>query len=274
MESILEFLRERITRAPASMIVLGSGQGALIEDVADAVVVPYATIPGFPRSTVAGHRGALVAGTIQGVEVLVMQGRFHLYEGRTPAEIALPIRVGAALGAEKIILTNASGGLRTDFVPGALMLISDHINLMWQSPLRGRVVMGEERFPDMSEPYAGELRRITLQVAMESGIRLEEGVYVAVSGPSYETPAEIRMLRRMGGDAVGMSTAPEVLVARAVGMEVLGISCITNLAAGLGGAELSHDEVLAVGAGATERIRTIVRGVLPKIAATNLPSEV
>ncbi len=256
------------------MVVLGSGQAALVEEIADAVVIRYTEIPGFPRSTVKGHGGALVAGTVEGVEVVVMQGRFHLYEGWSPAEVVLPIRVGAALGATKLILTNASGGLRPWLEPGRLMLISDQLNLMWRNPLRGAVLAGEERFPDMSDPYAARLRRTAAAVAVELGIRLEEGVYAAVLGPSYETPAEIRMLQRMGPDAVGMSTIPELLAARALGMEVLGISCITNLAAGLGGTVLSHDEVLAVGAGATTRLGAILRGLIPRIAEPNLPSEV
>jgi purine-nucleoside phosphorylase len=271
----VHFLRERITRAPHAVLVLGSGLGGLADEIEDPVAIPFDQIPGFPRRTqeLAGHAGRLVAGRMEGVEVAAMQGRFHLYEGWSPADVALPVRALAALGAETMLLTNAAGGLRPGMQPGDLMLIADHINLMWKNPLVGQVLPGEQRFPDMSDPYDRTFRAEAEAAALELGIPISQGVYAALLGPSYETPAEIRMLGRLGADAVGMSTVPEVLVARALGIRCLGISCITNLAAGLGGATLSHDEVMEVGARVRDRLAALVRGVLPRIAASNLASE-
>ncbi len=269
LEQTVASLRERVPRAPKAMLVLGSGLGGLADEIEDAVRIPFDEIPGFPRRTevLAGHAGRLVAGRLEGVEVVAMQGRFHLYEGWSPAQVALPVRALAALGAEVLLATNAAGGIRTGFLPGDLMLIADHINLMGRNPLAGRTLPGEERFPDMSDPYDPALRRMAAEVARELGIALEQGVYAAVLGPSYETRAEIRMLARMGADAVGMSTVPEVLVARALGVRCLGLSCITNLAAGLGQAKLTHDEVIEEGAKVRDRLVALVRGVLPRIAA-------
>lgn len=273
MRETVAFLRERVTRAPAAMLVLGSGLGGVADEIRDPLRIPYAEIPGFPRSTVAGHAGALVVGIWEGVEVAVLQGRFHLYEGWDPAEVVLPIRALQAVGAGVLLVTNAAGGVRPGLRPGDLMLIADHINLTGRNPLIGPVVPGEERFPDMSEPYDAAFRRAAEEVALERKIPLEQGVYAAVLGPSYETPAEIRMLARLGADAVGMSTVPEVVAARALGVRVLGISCITNLAAGLGREPLSHEEVVQVGARVRDRLADLVRGVLPRIAGLNLPSE-
>lgn len=273
VEETIAFLRERVTRAPHAVLVLGSGLGALADELEDPVRIPYGEIPGFPESTVAGHAGALVAGRLEGVEVAAMQGRFHLYEGWEPSLIALPVRVLAALGAETMLLTNAAGGIRPGLRPGDLMLISDHINLTGRNPLIGAALPGEERFPDMSDPYDAALRRAVREAALERQIPLTEGVYAAVLGPSYETPAEIRMLARLGADAVGMSTVPEVIVARAVGLRCVGISCVTNLAAGLGGERLSHDEVMEVGARVRDRLASLVRGALPRIAPVNRPME-
>lgn len=269
------FLRERVTRAPHAILVLGSGLGGVAEEIRDAVRIPFDDIPGFPRraQALAGHAGTLVAGTWEGVEVAALQGRFHLYEGWEPEAVALPIRALAALGAGTMLVTNAAGGLRPGMRPGDLMLMADHINFMWRNPLIGAVVPGEERFPDMSDPYDAAFRREAEAVALELQIPLVQGVYAAMLGPSYETPAEIRMLRTLGADAVGMSTVPEVLVARALGVRCLGISCITNLAAGLGGAKLSHDEVMEAGAAVRDRLAALVRGVLPRVAGLNLPSE-
>jgi purine-nucleoside phosphorylase len=273
LEETIAFLRERVTRAPAAALVLGSGLGGLADEIQDAVRIPYARIPGFPRSTVAGHAGALVAGILNGVEVVAMQGRFHLYEGWDAAEVALPIRALSALGVELLLLTNAAGGLRPGMASGDLMLLADHLNLTGRNPLMGPVVGREERFPDMSEPYDPELRRLAESVALELKIPLSQGVYAALLGPSYETPAEVRMLRTLGADAVGMSTVPEVLVARALGMRVMAISLVTNLAAGLGPAALSHDEVMEAGAAVRDRLATLVRALLPRAVPSNLPSE-
>jgi purine-nucleoside phosphorylase len=271
----VSFLRERFTRAPHAILVLGSGLGGMADDLEDAVRIPFDQIPGFPRRTqeLAGHAGQLVAGRLEGVEVAAMQGRFHLYEGWQPSDVALPVRALAALGAETMVLTNAAGGIRPGFMPGDLMIIADHINMMFRNPLIGQTFPGEQRFPDMSDPYDAEFRKAAEEVARELGIPVVEGVYAAVLGPSYETPAEIRMLARMGADAIGMSTIPEVLVARAIGVKCLGISCITNLAAGLGGERLSHDEVMEVGARVRDRLAALVRGVLPRIAGVNMASE-
>ncbi|HEX5521683.1 MAG TPA: purine-nucleoside phosphorylase [Longimicrobiaceae bacterium] len=266
-DETLAFLRARLPRTPQAILVLGSGLGGLADEVEDAVRISYDEIPDFPRTTVAGHAGALVVGRWQGVEVAVLQGRFHLYEGWEPAMVARPIRLLHALGARVMVLTNAAGGVRPGMQPGDLMLISDHINFMGRNPLVGPVAAGEVRFPDMTEAYDADFRAAAETVALELGISVEQGVYAAVLGPSYETPAEIRMLARLGADAVGMSTVPEVIVARALGMRVLALSCITNLAAGLGAEKLSHEEVMEVGARVRDRLAALVRGVLPRIAA-------
>ncbi|MGH7673603.1 MAG: purine-nucleoside phosphorylase, partial [Gemmatimonadales bacterium] len=196
-------------RRPRVAIVLGSGLGFLADDVADPLRILYRDIPGFPEPGVAGHKGELVAGTLEGVPVIVQAGRFHLYEGHSPDIAALPARVFAGLGVKTLIVTNAAGGVRRTFRAGTLMLIADHINLMWRNPLTGRPEPGEDRFPLMHKPYDGELRAQARAVAAEAGIPLEEGVYAALLGPSYETPAEVRMLERLGVDAVGMSTVPD-----------------------------------------------------------------
>ena len=270
------FLRERFTRAPHAVLVLGSGLGALAEEIEDAVRIPFEQIPGFPRRAQAleGHAGALVAGRLGGVEVAAMQGRFHMYEGWDPASVVLPVRALAALGAQVMILTNAAGGIRPGMKPGDLLILSDHINLTGRNPLVGAVWPGEERFPDMSEPYDAEFRRIAEEVALEMRISgVSQGVYASLLGPTYETPAEVRMLARLGADATGMSTVPEVIAARAIGVRCLAVSCITNLAAGLSGQKLSHQEVMEVGAEASSRLAALVRGVLPRVAGLNLASE-
>jgi purine-nucleoside phosphorylase len=251
-------------RRPRVAIVLGSGLGFLADQVQDAVRIPYADIPGFPQPGVAGHKGELVAGTLDGVAVLVQSGRFHLYEGHTAGTAALPVRVFATLGVRALVATNAAGGVRQTLRPPALMLISDHINLTGQNPLTGHTLAGEQRFPDMSAAYDPELRALAKTAAREQGVSLEEGVYCALLGPSYETPAEIRMLQRLGVDAVGMSTVPEVIAARARGMRCLGFSIITNPAAGLG-APLDHAEVLEMGARVAEQLGTLIKGVVRRL---------
>ena len=248
-------------RRPRVAIVLGSGLGFLGEEVQDAVRIPYADIPGFPQPGVVGHKGELVAGTLEGVSVLVQSGRFHLYEGHSPATAALPVRVFAQLGVTTLVATNAAGGVRPNLRPPALMLITDHINLTGSNPLVGPALAGDQRFPDMTVAYDAELRALAQTAAREQGIALEEGVYCALLGPSYETPAEIRMLQRLGVDAVGMSTVPEVIAARARGMRCVAFSIITNAAAGLG-APLDHKEVLEMGARVATQLGGLIKGLV------------
>lgn len=262
MNAATTFLRGRVGSChPRVGIVLGSGLGALADAVEESLVVRYADIPGFPDSSVAGHKGELIFGRIGETEVVLQAGRFHLYEGHDPQTVVLPVRTFAELGVETLIVTNAAGGIRPTFTPPMLMLIADHVNLMWRNPLLGQGG-GEPRFPDMSEPYSQSLRALARRQALDVGVSLEEGVYVGVLGPNYETPAEIRMLARLGADAVGMSTVPEVIAARARGMRVLGISTITNLASGISPSKLDHTEVLAAGAAVTKSLEAVVRGVL------------
>ncbi len=266
VSSAATLVREQLgTCRPRLAIILGSGLGQLADRIERAINIPYADIPGFPRSTVVGHAGRLVAGTVDGCDVVALSGRFHLYEGHSAAVAGLPVRVAYALGARTLFVSNAAGGIRATLRPGDLMLIADHINLMWRNPLVGPVVDGDERFPDMSAPYDPELLSMLREVALESGISVQEGVYAAVLGPSYETPAEVRMLRWMGADAVGMSTIPEVLTARAMGMRVAGVSCITNHAAGMTNQPLSHEEVVEVAARVQDSFERLVRGLAARL---------
>lgn len=244
------------------LLVLGSGLGSLADDLGDAMRISYRDLPGVPLPTVEGHAGELVAGRLAGAEVLVQGGRFHMYEGHDASTSALMVRAASGLGIRTVFLTNAAGGIRRTFVPGTLMLIADHINLQFRSPLVGPVGLREERFPDMSAPWSPRLRALARQVAAARGVALEEGTYAGVPGPSYETPAEIRMLERLGADAVGMSTVPEVLAARALGMECLGVSTITNLASGIGKEPLSHAEVMATAARVRQDLARVVEGVV------------
>ncbi len=244
--------------APACAVVLGSGLGALADDLEGARRVPFAEVPGFPEATVQGHAGALVAGTLGGREVLLLAGRFHLYEGHPPQLAGFPVRVLRALGAGTLFVSNAAGGVRRTLAPGDLMVIADHLNLMFRNPLAGPVEEGDVRFPDLTDPYDARLRRLLREAARAARVPVQEGVYAGLLGPTYETPAEVRMLERLGADAVGMSTVPEVLVARALGMRVAGVSCITNLASGVTSAPLDHAEVLAVGREASARFRALV----------------
>ncbi|MGH7688579.1 MAG: purine-nucleoside phosphorylase [Gemmatimonadaceae bacterium] len=247
---------------PVAAIILGSGLGGLAKRVHDPVVIPYGEIPGFPPSTVVGHAGQLLAGALEGRRVLALAGRFHMYEGHEAALAAFPVRVMHALGAPLLIVSNAAGGIRQSFGPGTLMLIDDHINLMFRNPLVGAVEPGDDRFPDMSAPYDPELRALARSVAQARGIALEEGVYAGLLGPTYETRAEVRMLATLGADAVGMSTVPEVLVACALRMRVLGVSCITNLAAGLSAAPITHADVIQATAAAANRFELLITGVV------------
>ena len=261
-------IRDRLGgRVPEVAIVLGSGLGPLAERVAEPVRIPYGEIPHFPTPTVIGHQGELVIGRFGGRTVLVQSGRFHLYEGH-PAEItALPVRVCAKLGIGTLILTNAAGGVRRTFSRGALMMIADHVNLAFRNPLTGAVLAGEARFPDMSDPYDPGLRALAREVARTRGIRLEEGVYLQLLGPSYETPSEVRMAERLGADAVGMSTAVEVIAARALGLRCLGFSTITNPAAGITGERLEHAEVMEVAKRVAGDLERLVEGVVEGLGA-------
>jgi len=245
-------------KAPATAIVLGSGLGALADRVQDARRVPYADIPGFHAPKVEGHRGELICGTLGGREVLLLAGRFHMYEGHDAREAAFPVRVVHALGARTLFVSNAAGGIRRTFRPGDLMLIADHLNLMFRNPLIGAAEPGETRFPDMSAPWSPRLNTLLERAAREEGIALQRGVYAGLLGPTYETPAEVRMLERMGADAVGMSTVPEVIVGAALRMEVAGISLITNPAAGISPVPLDHAEVVALGAQASAAFSALV----------------
>jgi len=258
-ERAADAVRDRLgVSAPACAVVLGSGLGGLADELGDARRVPFGEVPGFPAATVAGHAGALLGGTLGGREVLCLAGRFHLYEGHSAQLAGFPVRVLRALGARTLFVSNAAGGVRRTFAPGDLMVIADHLNLMFRNPLVGPVQPGDLRFPDMSDPYDASLRRVLREAARRLGTAVQEGVYAGLLGPSYETPAEVRMLERLGADAVGMSTVPEVIVARASGMRVAGVSCITNQAAGIAQHALSHDEVLEVGREAGGRFRALV----------------
>ena len=239
------YLKERLAEMPQIGLVLGSGLGGYADTLEDAVKIPYSQIPNFPRPTVSGHSGALVFGRKDGKAVVAMQGRVHYYEGLTPRQITLPIRVMAALGVKTLILTNACGGVNLSFRPGDLMLICDHINFCGADPLIGENLdeFGP-RFPDISDLYTRSLRQAVKEKAAAAGIGLQEGVYLMYSGPNYETPAEIRAFRILGADTVGMSTVPEALAAGHSGMQVLGISCVTNMAAGVLPQKLSHQEVV------------------------------
>ncbi len=252
IERVASFIKSKITTSPGIGLILGSGLGVLAEQIQQPIILPYADIPEFPVSTVEGHAGQLVFGELCGKKVVAMQGRFHYYEGYSMDQVTFPVRVMKLLGVETIIVTNAAGSVNENFAPGDLMLITDHINFMGTNPLIGA---NDERFgprfPDMSEAYNKELRNLAIQIAMTQGLDLKEGIYVGNTGPTYETPAEIRMARVMGGDAVGMSTVPEVIVARHCGMKVLGISCLTNMAAGILDQPLSHDEVIET----TEKVK-------------------
>jgi purine-nucleoside phosphorylase len=252
-------------RTPRVALVLGSGLGHVAELVEERKEVPFADIPGFVAPTVHGHGGRVIAGRLENVPVLVLAGRYHLYEGHPPAMTVLPVRLAHALGARTLFVSNASGGIRRSFRAGDLMLIRDHINLMWQNPLIGPLGAGESRFPDMSEPYDPELLRLLRESALAAGVGVVEGVYGGLSGPSYETAAEVRMFELLGVDAVGMSTVPEVLVARALGMRVAGVSCVTNVAAGYSASPVSHEEVLEVAARAADRFSALVREWLRRL---------
>ena len=262
LDRALEALEARLDGTPELFLVLGSGLGGITEGVEGPLESPFQEIPGFPAAGVAGHKGRYVAGTLEGRRVLMQAGRYHFYEGYGPEVVTAPVRLARLLGVEAVLLTNAAGGINRKLRPGDLMLLDDHINLQWRSPLAGPVKEGEDRFPDMSAPYDPGLQELALAVAREQGIALHRGTYAAVPGPNYETPAEVRMLERMGADAVGMSTVPEVIAARAGGLPVVAISLITNQAAGLSPEPLSHEEVLEAGRDAGRTMERLVRGIV------------
>jgi len=273
-EAAVKYVRERAQVSPKVGVILGSGLGGFASQVKDAVAIPYAEIPNFPQSTVAGHSGKLVLGTIGGVQVAVMQGRVHAYEGYSMDQVTFPARVLGMLGCAKLIVTNAAGGIRPDIPPGSLVVISDHINLTGHNAALGAneerfacIKGAGQRFFDMTTAYSPALRKLAHDEGAKQGISLTEGVYIAVLGPSYETPAEIRAFRTLGADMVGMSTVHEVIIARHMGLEVLGLSLVTNLAAGVSGDVIHHEEVMDIGRRVEAQFTGLVSALIPQVAA-------
>ena len=266
-ERAARFIRSRVDVDVLVGVVLGSGLGAFADDLENSVAVPYDEIPGFAHATVEGHAGKLVIGSAGNIPVAAMQGRFHFYEGYSLDDVTFPIRVMKLLGVRTLILTNAAGSLNTELGPGSLMIISDHINLMGVNPLIGR---NDERFgprfPDLTTTYDPALQQMVIEEARPIGIEMRRGVYAALTGPSYETPAEIHMVRTMGADAVGMSTVPEAIVARHMDMQVIGISCITNLAAGVSNRPVDHSQVITTGEQVRAQFTELIRRVIARIA--------
>ncbi|HYK00771.1 MAG TPA: purine-nucleoside phosphorylase [Thermoanaerobaculia bacterium] len=261
------YIRSKSSLQPEAGVILGSGLGNVVDAIDVETTIPYGEIPGAKASTVLGHQGRLILGRANGLPVVVMQGRVHFYEGYEMAEVMFLARIIGRLGIKKLVVTNAAGGINTDYKPGDLMLISDHINLMGVNPLRGPNIedLGV-RFPDMSDAYAESLRKLAKEVAEEQGLKVQEGVYLALSGPTYETPAEIRAFRILGADAVGMSTAPEVIAASQMQIPVLGISCITNMAAGILKQKLTHQEVMDTTTRVQTEFTNFVLGILDRFA--------
>lgn len=266
VEHAARTIRSRFSEEVRIALVLGSGLGAFADDLEDAVSIPYEEIPGFARPTVEGHAGRMVLGKIEGVVAAVMQGRFHYYEGYAFEEVIFPVRTLGLLGVKSLVLTNAAGGINVAFDQGALMIISDHLNLIGVNPLRGaHDKRFGQRFPDMSEVYSRDYQEIAVEEARAMGLELRRGIYAALSGPSYETPAEIRMLRTLGADAVGMSTVPEAIAAQQMGIKILGISCITNMAAGVIGEPINHQEVIETGERVRDTFKNLLRRVIPRL---------
>jgi purine-nucleoside phosphorylase len=260
-EAAAAYIRQRVGAAwqtPVAGVVLGSGLGGLADRLEQPVRIPFSHVPGFPTATVAGHAGQLMVGLLANRPVVLLAGRFHMYEGHAAGLAAFPVRVLHALGAPVYIASNAAGGVRRTFSAGDLMLIADHMNLMFRNPLVGPTERGDERFPDMSDPYDPALRALMREAAATVNVPLHEGVYCGLLGPTYETPAEVRMLERLGADAVGMSTVPEVIMARAIGMRAVAVSCITNKAAGLSHEKLSHQEVMDAGKAVASRFEGLI----------------
>lgn len=250
---------------PDVALILGSGLGGLADDIEQPVRIPFADVPGFPSASVVGHAGMLVGGGLEGRDVIALAGRFHMYEGHDARLAGFPVRVMHALGAKTLFVSNAAGGVSRNFRAGDLMIIADHINMMMRNPLIGPLEPGDERFPDMSAPYDAELQRLLRECAVAIGVPVVTGTYMGLLGPAYETPAEVRMIERLGADAVGMSTIPETIVARALGMRVAGVSCITNLACGLSMHPLSHAEVLETTTRVGVQFRTLVRELVRRL---------
>src|SRR5580704_15883225 len=266
MQEAVAHIRKVIPREPRVAVVLGSGLGAFADELADPIAIPYPEIPGWPVSTAAGHSGKLVFGKLDDLDIAVMAGRAHLYEGYTPAQVSLGVRVLHRLGVRSIVFTNAAGGINLSYQQGALVVISDHINLQGSHPLIGpNDDSAGPRFPDMTEAYSAAYRAIAHQVAQQLNIQLQEGVYAALTGPSYETPAEIRYLRTIGADLVGMSTVPEVIVANYLAMRVLAISCVTNMAAGIFPQKINHEEVLETGRQVRDTLIAFLKAVAPRL---------
>ena len=264
MQDAVALVRSKSRLEPRLAVVLGSGLGAFADQLGDRTEIPYADIPGWPASTAVGHAGKLVLGRLDGLPLAVMAGRSHLYEGYTPVQVTAGVRVLRGLGIESVVFTNAAGGINLSYSQGSLVLITDHINLQGANPLIGpNDDSAGPRFPDMSEAYSAEYRDTARKVAAELGIALGEGVYAALTGPSYETPAEIRYLRTIGADLVGMSTVPEVIVANYLGMRVLAISCVTNMAAGVQPQKISHQEVLETGRQVQDTLLRFLKTLLP-----------
>lgn len=270
MAGAAEVIRSKITLEPRVAVVLGSGLGAFAQTLDNATVIPYDEIPDWPASTAIGHAGKLVIGTLDGFPVAALAGRVHLYEGYTAQQVVYGTWVLAQLGIKSLVLTNAAGGINVNLHAGQMVLISDHINLTGQNPLTGPNDddLGP-RFPDMSEAYSKKYRDVARQAGRQAGLDLAEGVYAALAGPSYETPAEIRYLRAIGADLVGMSTAPEAIAANHAGMKVLGISCVTNMAAGVTDQKLDHREVLEVGERMKGAMVDLLRRTLPRLEAND-----
>jgi purine-nucleoside phosphorylase len=265
-EHAARYIRSRWSEDARTALVLGSGLGAFAGDLEESVVIPYEEIPGFARSTVEGHAGQLVLGKVENIPVVAMRGRFHYYEGYTMEDVVFPMRTFGRLGIKTVVLTNASGGINISFDQGALMVISDHLNLMGENPLRGENdIRFGPRFPDMSEVYAREYQETAIEEARNMGLELRRGIYAGLTGPSYETPAEVRLLRILGADAVGMSTVPEAIVARQMDMKVLGISCITNMAAGVIDQPINHEEVMDIGARVYDTFKELLTRVIPRL---------
>jgi purine-nucleoside phosphorylase len=268
-EAAAKFILLKTKLRPKIALVLGSGLGAFADEFANAVKIPYAKIPHFPRSTAIGHAGQLVLGTVDGVPVAGMQGRVHLYEGYSAKQVAFPMRVFSRMGVQAVILTNAAGGINLSYCEGALVALRDHINLQGANPLMGpNDDRFGPRFPDMTRAYDPDFRRFVAEEGKKLRLNLHEGVYLALTGPNYETPAEIHALRALGADLVGMSTVPEVLAARHSGVRVLGISCVTNMAAGITGKTLTAEEVFETGARVKNQFIALLKAVIPQIAAS------